>query len=106
MSAGLALVFTPLFTTPRLSGHCPRPCTVTARRSLVGTVQQVAGATGAAVMVALMSRVAAGVTAQGGAPIDGIAQGTSLAFLISAGLGVVTVVISLFVRRNPAEADA
>ena len=73
-------------------------------------MQQVAGATGAAVMVAPMSRVAAGVaagvTAQGGAPIDGIAQGTSLAFLISAGLSVVTVVISLFVRRNPAEADA
>lgn len=69
-------------------------------------MQQVAGATVASVMVTLMTRVAAGVTAQGGAPIDGIAQDTSLAFLISAGLGVVTVVISLFVRRNPAEADA
>ena len=98
MSVGLALVFTPLFTTAL--GSLPKPL-YGHGSAIVGTVQQVAGATGAAVMVALMSRVAAGVAADGGTELEGIAQGTSLAFLASAGLGVITIVISVFIRRNP-----
>src|SRR5699024_5969259 len=74
--------------------------------AIVGTVQQVAGAAGAALMIALMSRIAAGVEAEGGSPAQGIADGTSLAFLLSAGLGVVTIAISLFLRRNPQHAGA
>ena len=50
---------------------------------------------------ALMSRIAAGVEADGGSHAQGIAAGTSVAFLVSAVLGVVTIAISLFIRRNP-----
>ena len=103
MHCGLALVFTPLLTTAL--GSLPRPL-YPHGSAVVGTVQQVAGAAGAAMMVALMSRIAAGVEADGGSPAQGIADGTSLAFLISAGLGVVTIVISLFIRRNPQHAGA
>src|SRR5690625_6149579 len=61
--------------------------------AMVGTVQQVAGAAGGAMLVALMSRIAAGVEADGGSHAQGIAAGTSVAFLVSAVLGVVTIAI-------------
>ena len=98
MSCGLALVFTPLLTTAL--GSLPRSL-YPHGSAMVGTVQQVAGAAGGAMLVALMSRIAAGVEADGGSHAQGIAAGTSVAFLVSAALGVVTIAISLFIRRNP-----
>ena len=101
MSLGLAFVFTPLMTTAM--GSLPR-----ARyghgSAIVGTVQQVAGAAGAALLVSIMSRIAAGTVESGGSTLEGISAGTSVAFTLSAALGLVTVVIALFVRRNPEEA--
>jgi DHA2 family lincomycin resistance protein-like MFS transporter len=55
-------------------------------------------------MVSVMARIAAGTTAGGASELEGISAGTSAAFTISAFLGVVTVVIALFIRRNPADA--
>jgi DHA2 family lincomycin resistance protein-like MFS transporter len=101
MSLGLAFVFTPLMTTAM--GSLPRRL-YPHGSAIVGTVQQVAGAAGAALMVAVMARVAAGTTAGGASTVEGIAAGTSVAFTISAALGLVTVVIALFIRRNPADA--
>src|SRR5690625_2032828 len=98
MSCGLALVFTPLLTTAL--GSLPKSL-YPHGSAMVGTVQQVAGAAGGAMLVALMSRIAAGVEADGGSHAQGIAAGTSVAFLVSAVLGVVTIAISLFIRRNP-----
>src|SRR5690606_2822190 len=57
MSLGLAFVFTPLMTTAM--GSLPRRL-YPHGSAIVGTVQQVAGAAGAALMVAVMARVAAG----------------------------------------------
>lgn len=100
MSLGLAFVFTPLMTTAM--GSLPR-----ARyghgSAIVGTVQQVAGAAGAALLVSIMSRIAAGTVESGGSALEGISAGTSVAFTLSAALGLLTVVIALFVRRNPEE---
>ena len=66
MSLGLAFVFTPLMTTAM--GSLPR-----ARyghgSAIVGTVQQVAGAAGAALLVSIMSRIAAGTVESGGSTL-------------------------------------
>ncbi|WP_209903103.1 MDR family MFS transporter [Brachybacterium sacelli] len=101
MSLGLAFVFTPLMTTAM--GSLPKRL-YPHGSAIVGTVQQVAGAAGAALLVSIMSRVSGLTTAGGGSELEGIADGTSVAFTISAALGVVTVVIALFLRRNPADA--
>ena len=101
MSLGLAFVFTPLMTTAM--GSLPRRL-YPHGSAIVGTVQQVAGAAGAALMVSVMARVAAGTTAGGASELEGISAGTSAAFTISAVLGLVTVAIALFIRRNPADA--
>ena len=101
MSLGLAFVFTPLMTTAM--GSLPRRL-YPHGSAIVGTVQQVAGAAGAALMVSVMARVAAGTTAGGATELAGISAGTSAAFTISAVLGLVTVMIALFIRRNPADA--
>ncbi|WP_304502140.1 MDR family MFS transporter [Brachybacterium sp. FME24] len=101
MSLGLAFVFTPLMTTAM--GSLPKPL-YPHGSAIVGTVQQVAGAAGAALMVSIMARVSAGTVADGGTELEGISSGTSVAFTISAVLGVATVLIALFIRRNPANA--
>ena len=101
MSLGLAFVFTPLMTTAM--GSLPRPL-YPHGSAIVGTVQQVAGAAGAALMVSVMARIAAGTTTGGASELEGISAGTSASFTISAALGLVTVVIALFIRRNPADA--
>lgn len=101
MSLGLAFVFTPLMTTAM--GSLPRRL-YPHGSAIVGTVQQVAGAAGTALMVSIMARVSSGTVAAGGDHLEGIADGTSVAFTISAVLGLVTVVIALFIRRNPADA--
>src|SRR5690625_6251479 len=74
MSCGLALVFTPLLTTAL--GSLPKSL-YPHGSAMVGTVQQVAGAAGGAMLVALMSRIAAGVEADGGSHAQGIAAGRS-----------------------------
>ena len=101
MSLGLAFVFTPLMTTAM--GSLPRRL-YPHGSAIVGTVQQVAGAAGAALMVSVMARVAAGTTAGGASELAGISAGTSAAFTISAALGLLTVAIALFIRRNPSDA--
>lgn len=100
MSLGLAFVFTPLMTTAM--GSLPRRL-YPHGSAIVGTVQQVAGAAGAALMVAVMARVAASTAAHGGDHLAGVTDGTSAAFTLSAVLGLVTIGIALFVRRAPEE---
>src|SRR5699024_10292698 len=98
MFCGLALVFTPLLCTAL--GALQRSL-YPHGAAMIGTVPQAAGAAGGAMLVALMSRIGAGVEADGGCRAQGIGAGTSVAFLVSAVLGVVTIATSLFIRRNP-----
>ncbi|MFC0674744.1 DHA2 family efflux MFS transporter permease subunit [Brachybacterium hainanense] len=102
MSLGLAFIFTPLFTTAL--GSLPRPLYAHGS-AIVGTVQQVAGAAGAALMVSIMSRISLRTIDGGGTAAEGISRGTSFAFTICVALALVTVAIALFVRRAPEEAD-
>lgn len=103
ISAGLACVFTPLFTNAL--GSLP-PHLYSHGSAIVGTVQQVAGAAGTALMVAIMATRSGAVMAHGASTADGITSGTALAFLISAVLAASGIVLAAFVRRNPGEAGS
>ncbi|MCS5716373.1 DHA2 family efflux MFS transporter permease subunit [Herbiconiux sp. CPCC 205716] len=99
LSAGLAFMFTPLFTaglgslTPRLYSH---------GSAIIGTVQQLAGAAGTALFVALMASVTAQRITAGATQVAATASGIQAAFLCGAIISVLGVVASLFMRR-PAE---
>ena len=102
MSAGLALMFTPLLTSALGSLE---PALYSHGSAIVGTAQQLAGAAGTALFVATMS-VATTAAEQGGQSVDAAATaGVHAAFLWGAGLGVVTVLLSFLVRRPPQVSD-
>lgn len=95
-SLGLALMFTPLFTAglgavpPHLYSH---------GSAIVGTVQQVAGAAGTALLIAVMSLQTASLTA-GGASLDAAtAGGIRTAFLAGAIISLFAVVAAFFLRK-------
>lgn len=96
LSIGLALTFTPLFTASlgslpaRLYSH---------GSALLGTVQQVAGAIGAALFVALMSRTSASLMAGGMPAAAAIAGGVRTAFLCGAVVASTAIVAACFVKK-------
>ena len=98
LSVGLALMFTPLFTAslgslePRLYSH---------GSAVIGTVQQVAGAAGTALFVALMTLRASSEVAAGADPISATASGVNAAFYCGALISLAGVVCSFFVRKPP-----
>ena len=95
-SIGLALMFTPLFTaglgavTPHLYSHAS---------AIVGTVQQVAGAAGTALLVAVLSAQTSSLMSVG-EPVDmATAGGVRMAFLVAAIISLFAVVGSFFIRK-------
>ncbi|WP_035733183.1 DHA2 family efflux MFS transporter permease subunit [Gulosibacter molinativorax] len=101
MSVGLAMSFTPLFSASL--GSLPVKLYSHGSAAL-NTMQQVGGAVGVAVLIAVYSSIlhrgeAAGIaTAAAGAP------GARMAFLIAALIGLVPVVLAWFVRK-PADQE-
>jgi DHA2 family lincomycin resistance protein-like MFS transporter len=102
MSLGLALMFTPLFTAglgavpPHLYSH---------GSAILGTIQQVGGAAGTALLVAVLSAQTAALAA-GGASLDAsTAGGIRAAFFAAAIISLFGVVGSFFVSK-PADAPA
>ncbi|MCI0156005.1 DHA2 family efflux MFS transporter permease subunit [Leifsonia shinshuensis] len=102
MSLGLALMFTPLFTAglgavpPHLYSH---------GSAIVGTIQQVGGAAGTALLVAVLSAQTAALAA-GGATLDAAtAGGIRTAFLAAAIISLFGVVGSFFISK-PADAPS
>jgi len=101
LCTGLALMFTPLFTAglgalpPQLYSH---------GSAVVGTIQQVAGAAGTALFVALMSGQAARLMAEGLSQVAATAGGIRAAFLCGAILSLFAVIAAFFVRRPAAGA--
>lgn len=100
VSAGLALVFTPLFTASL--GSLPRHL-YSHGSAIVGTVQQVAGAAGTAVMVTIMATVAAGARSAGAGELESIATGTGRTFIVAACLALAGIVCALFLRKDAGE---
>ncbi|SDZ43419.1 MDR family MFS transporter [Herbiconiux ginsengi] len=96
LSIGLALMFTPLFTAglgalkPQLYSH---------GSAIVGTVQQLAGASGTALFIAVMSGVALTHQSAGESVISSTAAGIQAAFLCGAIISLLGVVAAFFVRR-------
>ncbi|WP_029144538.1 MDR family MFS transporter [Microbacterium luticocti] len=93
LSIGLALSFTPLFTAS-LASLTPRFYSYGS--AVLGTVQQVAGAAGIAVMVAVFSAVSA---AQGAAPGEFTAGGAQTAFLVAAVVSLPLIAGAAFIRK-------
>ena len=96
MSVGFALLFTPLFTVslssvqPRLYSH---------GSAVLGSTQQLAGAAGVALFVALMSAGSAKLLAGGVPALEALAGGVRAAFLCGAIASLCAVVCALFIRK-------
>lgn len=99
---GLAATFTPLMT----SGLGSVPDHLYSHGSaVVSTFQQVAGAAGTALMVTVMTVVAARTVDAGGTEAQGITDGVQTAFTISAVLSLVLIAVAFWVRK-PDDATA
>jgi DHA2 family lincomycin resistance protein-like MFS transporter len=102
MSTGLAFMFTPLLTSAL--GSLPRNL-YPHGSAIVSTLQQVAGAAGTALFVTLMSVGSASAIAAGEDVVVATASGIHTAFLIGAFCSLVVIVIAMFVRNPPANAE-
>jgi DHA2 family lincomycin resistance protein-like MFS transporter len=99
LSLGLALSFTPLFTASLAS---LQPKFYSYGSAVVGTVQQVAGAAGIAVLFAVMAGSTAGALDAGADPVAAEAAGTHAAFLVAAILSL-PLLVGAFLIRKPAD---
>ncbi len=96
LSIGLALMFTPLFTVslgslpPRLYSH---------GSAMIGTTQQVAGAAGTALFVAILTLRAAGLAAGGASVVEATTGGIKAAFFCGAVVSLGAIVAALFIRK-------
>ncbi|MEO6014319.1 MAG: MDR family MFS transporter [Devosia sp.] len=100
MSLGFAFLFGPLFTTslssvpPQLYSH---------GSALLGSIQQVAGAAGVALFVALMSAQTASLVTSGSVPVEALAGGIRLAFTVGAIIAMFALLAAFFVKKPPAQ---
>jgi DHA2 family lincomycin resistance protein-like MFS transporter len=103
LSLGLACLFTPAFTTalnplpPSLYSH---------GSAILATLQQVAGAAGTAMLVAVMAGRAATLTAGGAAPLAAQEAGLQTAFTVAAVVALGGVVCALFLTSGKPSAGA
>jgi DHA2 family lincomycin resistance protein-like MFS transporter len=97
MSIGLACLFTPAFTTglnplpPRLYSH---------GSALLATLQQVAGAAGTALLVAIMASRSSALVADGVSPTGAQNTGIQTAFGVATGIVALAIGCAIFLR-NP-----
>ncbi|MBF0681048.1 MAG: multidrug efflux MFS transporter [Devosia sp.] len=103
LSIGLAFTFTPLFTAsmssvpPKLYAHAS---------AIMGSVQQVAGAAGIALFVAMMTLQTASETAAGLDQLEALASGVRAGFLCGAIVSVLMVISAAFVKKPDGEGPA
>lgn len=94
LSVGLALSFTPLFTASLAS---LKPKFYSYGSAVIGTIQQVAGATGIAVMMAVFTAIA---NAGGGTEVPAaVAAGTRTSVTIGAVIASVTIIGAFLIRK-------
>ncbi len=102
LSVALALSFTPLFTAGLGS---LRRRYYSYGSAVVGTVQQVAGAAGIAVMITVMSAVERARLAEGATALAAGTAGTQVAFMIAGIVAIPLIVIAFFIRKPADEGD-
>jgi len=98
LSMGLALLFTPLFTSSL--GSLPKEL-YPHGSAVIGTVQQVAGAAGIALFVSIMSLRIGSETAAGSTLVEATSSGVQAGFTTGATIALVMIAASFFVRRPP-----
>jgi DHA2 family lincomycin resistance protein-like MFS transporter len=103
MSVGFAFLFTPLFT---VSLSSVKPSLYSHGSAVIGSLQQVAGAAGVALFVALMSARSTSLAARGFAPLDALTGGIRSGFLCGAIISLLAVGCVFLVRRPPAQPEA
>ncbi|MGV3490861.1 MAG: MDR family MFS transporter [Devosia sp.] len=102
MSVGLALMFTPLFTAslsslpPQLYSH---------GSAILGSIQQVAGAAGVALFVALMTIQSNAAAATGADHATAVSAGVHVAFLCAAFISLLPIVFAFLVKKPPANPE-
>ena len=97
MSIGLALLFTPLFTSALGSLE---PGMYSHGSAIIGTVQQLAGAAGAALFITLLTVQSVAMLDSGASEVSANAAGIHAAFLSGAIVSLLAIVASFFVRRS------
>jgi DHA2 family lincomycin resistance protein-like MFS transporter len=102
MSVGFAFLFTPLFT---VSLSSLKPSLYSHGSAVIGSLQQVAGAAGVALFVALMSARATTLAARGLAPVDALTGGIRAGFLCGAIISLFAVACVFFVQRPSARPE-
>jgi MFS transporter, DHA2 family, lincomycin resistance protein len=96
LSIGLALMFTPLFTAslgalpPNLYSH---------GSAMIGTTQQVAGAAGTALFVAIMTMTGSKAALAGGDVVAATTAGIRAAFLCGAIISIAAVITAFFIKK-------
>ncbi len=103
MSVGFALLFTPLFT---VSLSSVKPHLYSHGSAVLGSTQQLAGAAGVALFIALMSAENARLLGGGAPKLEALAAGIRAAFLCGAVASLCAVVCALFVRKPDSAALA
>jgi MFS transporter, DHA2 family, lincomycin resistance protein len=99
---GLACLFTPSFT----AGLNPLPPYLYSHGSAVlGTLQQVAGAAGVALLVAIMASRTATLSQAGLAPVTALNGGIQTAFGVAAIISIATLVLAFFIRNTKPAID-
>ena len=102
LSIGLALIFTPVFTS---SMGSVRMELYSHASAVLGSVQQLAGAAGIALFIALMTIRTAALAAEGLDPVEALAGGIRSAFLVGAVISLFAVVAAFFIRRPEGGAE-
>jgi MFS transporter, DHA2 family, lincomycin resistance protein len=99
---GLACLFTPSFT----AGLNPLPPYLYSHGSAVlGTLQQVAGAAGAALLVAIMASRTATLTEAGQPELVALNGGIQTAFAVAALISIAALVLAFFIRNTKPPID-
>lgn len=96
LSVGLALIFTPVFTS---SMGSVRMELYSHASAVLGSVQQLAGAAGIALFIALMTIQTAALAGSGVDPVEALAGGIRAAFLVGAIISLFAVVTAFFIRK-------
>ncbi|GAB3605918.1 DHA2 family efflux MFS transporter permease subunit [Conyzicola nivalis] len=96
LSIGLALLFTPLFTSG-LAGLAPKM--YSHGSAILSTVQQLAGASGIALFITVLSSRAANMMADGSTEVAATAAGIHSAFIYGAIISLVAIPLAFFVRK-------
>lgn len=102
LSVGLALLFTPVFTSSL--GPLP-PALYSHGSAILSTLQQVAGAAGTALLVTLYAARSAALGAQGTAPVLAQQGGIQLAFTVSAYIAALAIPLALGLKRPAPGSD-